>query len=69
MPLYIFIFLVALGVDYNIFLAARIREESRHGGTRKGTLAGLGVTGSVITAAGVVLAGTLPRSPNSPPCR
>ena len=57
-PLYIFIFLAALGVDYNIFLAARIREESRHGGTRAGTLRGLAVTGGVITAAGVIVAAT-----------
>jgi putative drug exporter of the RND superfamily len=57
-PLYIFIFLVALGVDYNIFLAARIREEARHLGTRQGTLRGLSVTGGVITAAGIVLAAT-----------
>lgn len=58
LPLYIFIFLVALGVDYNIFLSARVREESRHQGTHRGTLRGLAVTGGVITAAGVVLAGT-----------
>jgi RND superfamily putative drug exporter len=57
-PVYIFIFLVALGVDYNIFLAARIREEARHLGTRQGILHGLSVTGGVITAAGVVLAAT-----------
>ncbi len=57
-PIYIFIFLVALGVDYNIFLSARIREESRQLGLREGTLRGLGVTGGVITAAGIVLAGT-----------
>ncbi len=57
-PVYIFIFLVALGIDYNIFLAARIREEARHLGTRQGTLRGLSVTGGVITAAGVVLAAT-----------
>ena len=57
-PVYIFIFLAALGVDYNIFLAARIREESRHLGIRQGTLRGLSVTGGVITAAGVVLAAT-----------
>jgi RND superfamily putative drug exporter len=50
-PLYIFIFLVALGVDYNIFLSARIREESRELGLRQGTLRGLAVTGGVITAA------------------
>jgi RND superfamily putative drug exporter len=58
LPMYIFIFLVALGVDYNIFLSARIREEAGHIGTRPGTLRGLAVTGGVITAAGVVLAGT-----------
>jgi RND superfamily putative drug exporter len=57
-PIYIFIFLVALGVDYNIFLSARIREESGSLGIREGTLRGLGVTGGVITAAGIVLAGT-----------
>jgi putative drug exporter of the RND superfamily len=58
LPLYIFIFLVALGVDYNIFLTARIREEARNTGTTQATLRGLGVTGGVITAAGFVLAGT-----------
>jgi RND superfamily putative drug exporter len=57
-PIFIFVFLVALGVDYNIFLAARIREESRTLGLRAGTLRGLGLTGGVLTAAGVVLAGT-----------
>jgi RND superfamily putative drug exporter len=57
-PIYIFVFLVALGVDYNIFLAARIREESVALGTKQGTLRGLSVTGGVITAAGVVLAAT-----------
>jgi putative drug exporter of the RND superfamily len=58
LPLYIFIFLVALGVDYNIFLTARIREEARKTGTTQATLRGLSVTGGVITAAGIVLAGT-----------
>jgi putative drug exporter of the RND superfamily len=58
LPLYIFIFLSALGVDYNIFLTARVREEARKAGTTQGTLRGLSVTGGVITAAGVVLAGT-----------
>jgi putative drug exporter of the RND superfamily len=58
LPLYIFIFLVALGVDYNIFLSARVREEARHLGIRQGTLRALGVTGGVITAAGLVLAGS-----------
>jgi len=68
-PLYIFVFLVALGVDYNIFLSARVREESGRSGLRQGTLRGLAVTGGVITAAGIVLAGTfgdLARLPNAP---
>jgi RND superfamily putative drug exporter len=58
LPLYAFIFLVALGVDYNIFLMARVREEAHTQGTREGMLRGLAVTGGVITSAGVVLAGT-----------
>jgi RND superfamily putative drug exporter len=58
LPMYIFIFLVALGVDYNIFLAARVREESASLGIRQGTLRGLAVTGGVITAAGIVMAAT-----------
>ncbi len=57
-PLFSFIFLVALGVDYNIFLMTRVREESKEIGTKKGILDGLSVTGSVITSAGVVLAAT-----------
>ncbi len=57
-PLFGFVFLVALGVDYNIFLMTRVREESLVMGTRPGILRGLGVTGSVITSAGVVLAAT-----------
>lgn len=57
-PLFGFVFLVALGVDYNIFLMTRVREESVRIGTRPGILRGLGVTGSVITSAGVVLAAT-----------
>jgi RND superfamily putative drug exporter len=57
-PLFGFIFLVALGVDYNIFLMTRVREESQKIGTRPGILRGLSVTGSVITSAGVVLAAT-----------
>lgn len=56
--LYAFIFLVALGIDYNIFLMTRVREESLKKGTRKGTLIGLIATGSVITSAGIVLAAT-----------
>lgn len=57
-PLFSFVFLVALGVDYNIFLMTRVREESFKLGTRPGVLRGLGVTGGVITSAGVVLAAT-----------
>ncbi|MFF6786738.1 MMPL family transporter [Streptomyces sp. NPDC012510] len=57
-PLFVFVFLVALGIDYNIFLTTRIREEAAHQGTRKGVVTGLAATGSVITSAGLVLAGT-----------
>jgi RND superfamily putative drug exporter len=57
LPLFAFIFLVALGIDYNIFLMARVREETLRHGTREGMLRGLAVTGAVITSAGVVLAG------------
>ncbi|OOP61673.1 hypothetical protein BMF89_12400 [Arthrobacter sp. SRS-W-1-2016] len=57
-PLFGFVFLVALGVDYNIFLMTRVREESMLNGTRAGILKGLGATGGVITSAGVVLAAT-----------
>ncbi|KOG43732.1 MMPL family transporter [Streptomyces resistomycificus] len=57
-PLYGFVFLVALGVDYNIFLMSRVREESLRLGVRQGVLRGLVTTGGVITSAGVVLAAT-----------
>jgi RND superfamily putative drug exporter len=57
-PLFAFVFLVALGIDYNIFLMSRVREESDRVGTRAGVLRGLMVTGGVITSAGVVLAAT-----------
>ncbi|MCO1597273.1 MMPL family transporter [Micromonospora sp. RHAY321] len=57
-PLFAFVFLVALGIDYNIFLMSRVREESVRRGTRAGVLAGLAVTGGVITSAGIVLAAT-----------
>jgi RND superfamily putative drug exporter len=57
-PLYGFVFLVALGIDYSIFLMTRVREESVRHGTRPGILIGLAVTGGVITSAGVVLAST-----------
>ena len=56
--LYGFVFLVALGIDYSIFLMTRVREESRTRGTRPGILVGLAVTGGVITSAGIVLAAT-----------
>jgi len=57
-PLFVFVFLVALGIDYNIFLMTRVREESIRSGTRRGALTGLAATGGVITSAGLVLAGT-----------
>jgi len=57
-PLFGFVFLVALGIDYNIFLMTRVREESMKIGTRPGILRGLAVTGGVITSAGIVLAAT-----------
>jgi RND superfamily putative drug exporter len=57
-PLLAFVFLVALGIDYNIFLVTRVREEALRHGTRRGALTGLSATGAVITSAGLVLAGT-----------
>jgi len=57
-PLFVFVFLVALGVDYNIFLMTRVREEASRRDARRGALAGLAATGGVITSAGFVLAGT-----------
>ena len=57
-PLFVFVFLVALGVDYNIFLMTRVREEAQRDGPRAGALTGLAATGAVITSAGAVLAGT-----------
>jgi len=57
-PLFVFVFLVALGIDYNIFLMTRVREEARRRGTRNGSVVGLAATGGVITSAGAVLAGT-----------
>ncbi len=56
--LFVFVFLVALGIDYNIFLMTRVREESARSGTRQGAITGLAATGGVITSAGLVLAGT-----------
>src|SRR6516162_8735192 len=58
MPLFVFVFLVALGIDYNIFLMTRVREEVKRSDPRQGALTGLAATGGVITSAGLVLAGT-----------
>jgi putative drug exporter of the RND superfamily len=58
LPLWTFVFLVALGTDYNIFLMTRVHEETKQHGPRRGALVGLAATGGVITSAGVVLAGT-----------
>jgi RND superfamily putative drug exporter len=58
LPTFAFIFLVALGIDYTIFLMSRVREEARAHGTREGTLRALAATGPVITSAGIILAGT-----------
>jgi putative drug exporter of the RND superfamily len=58
LPTFAFIFLVALGIDYTIFLMARVREEARRHGTREGMLRALAATGPVITSAGIILAGT-----------
>ncbi len=57
-PLFVFVFLVALGIDYNIFLMTRVREQASRDGARSGALTGLAATGGVITSAGAVLAGT-----------
>jgi putative drug exporter of the RND superfamily len=57
-PLFVFVFLVALGIDYNIFLMTRVREEAHDHGTRQAALIGLSATGGVITSAGLVLAAT-----------
>ena len=57
-PLFSFIFLVALGVDYNIFLMSAVREEAAEHGTREGILRAIRSTGPVITSAGIILAGT-----------
>jgi putative drug exporter of the RND superfamily len=57
-PLFTFVFLVALGIDYNIFLMTRVREETINHDTRKGALIALSSTGGVITSAGAVLAAT-----------
>ena len=61
-PLFVFVFLVALGIDYNIFLMTRVREEAQRHGPRHGALTGLAATGGVITSAGAVLAGHVRRA-------
>ena len=58
LPVFAYIFLVALGIDYTIFLMSRVRQEARRFGTREGMLRALGATGPVITSAGIILAGT-----------
>jgi RND superfamily putative drug exporter len=58
LPVFAYIFLVALGTDYTIFLMSRVRQEARLHGTREGMLRALGATGPVITSAGIILAGT-----------
>src|ERR687896_1148958 len=58
LPTFAFIFLVALGIDYTIFLMSRVREEALMHGTREGVLRALAATGPVITSAGLILAGT-----------
>ena len=57
-PLFVFVFLVALGIDYNIFLMTRVREEAIKRDARHGAIVGMAATGGVITSAGFVLAGT-----------
>ena len=66
-PLFVFVFLVALGIDYNIFLMTRVREEAIKRDARHGAIAGLAATGGVITSAG--LRAGRPRSPSSPRSR
>jgi putative drug exporter of the RND superfamily len=57
-PLFVFVFLIALGIDYNIFLMTRVREEAHHRDARHGAITGLAATGGLITSAGCVLAAT-----------
>lgn len=67
-PLFAFVFLVALGIDYNIFFMIRVREEAKVHGTRSGMIRGLTATGGVITSAGVVLAATFAALGVTPRC-
>jgi RND superfamily putative drug exporter len=57
-PIFMFIFLVALGIDYNIYIISRVREEAKTRDTKYGTIVALSQTGGVITSAGIILAGT-----------
>ncbi len=57
-PLFMFVFLVALGIDYSIFLFGRIKEEVGHHGIREGVHVAVGATGAIISSAGIILAGT-----------
>jgi len=58
MPIFAFVFLVALGVDYTIFLFGRVKEEVRQHGTYEGVHVAVGATGGIIASAGLILAGT-----------
>ena len=58
LPVFMFVFLVALGIDYSIFLFGRIKEEVAQHGTRQGVHVAVAATGAIITSAGVILAGT-----------
>jgi len=57
-PLFIFVILVALGADYNIFLVSRIREETQQRTIKEAVSHAVANTGGVITACGIILAGT-----------